>query len=549
MSTVDDPQFLLRHLRTCFITSDESGLCEMLVEPDLIRADQRKRSNSKLSNNSHSGSEHEISVSPDILSDMDFGGVRMRSSTAYRIEKIKQEKNSRAKIKSIKWRHNDSTEADEETLEQLFGKKPIKLQKPTSNLAKLLTSTKEAESNNPFDEYKKYNGENQVDTKNIDIYMTMQDTSLSKKLLPVTVITTATVQQTIGLTCWKYTREGRKPELHKDLELYSLHMTEDDGEVDDDFPALDHKQPISKFGFAKLALVVQRPAQPVSKPAARYTRLGEVGQRPTEAAPRVRRSNVASTLDRNTQLVTIHIPDHGSTKLLVDVSTVTVGQLLQLVQERRNLFSVANEKFQLGNEFNQKLDEDVLIADSSSREFYMTCSRTPVGPRSVSMIDAGSTTDSNMFPDIDPVTTDETETLHSSMVSHPSQSKLFSVNLVTRVFSNLQVQLSISTSGIEIQPVNTKSAIKSLLMKKTSIVDCSAILACAVTKSRSSGKTVFSLHFNAGDSTAPSIRQHDFEASEAIANEIVSLINELTVKSDENPLLKEQKQRRQSSLY
>ena len=65
------------------------------------------------------------------------------------------------------------------------------------------------------------------------------------------------------------------------------------------------QQPISKFGFAKLALVVQRPPQPVSKPAARYTRLGEVGQRPTEAAPRVRRSNVASTLDRNTQLVTV----------------------------------------------------------------------------------------------------------------------------------------------------------------------------------------------------------------------------------------------------
>jgi len=49
MSTVDDPQFLLRHLRTCFITSDDSGLCEQLVEPDLIRDDQRKRSNSRLS--------------------------------------------------------------------------------------------------------------------------------------------------------------------------------------------------------------------------------------------------------------------------------------------------------------------------------------------------------------------------------------------------------------------------------------------------------------------------------------------------------------------
>jgi hypothetical protein len=32
-------------------------------------------------------------------------------------------------------------------------------------------------------------------------------------------------------------------------------MAEDDGDVDMDFPALDPKEPMSKFGFAKLALV------------------------------------------------------------------------------------------------------------------------------------------------------------------------------------------------------------------------------------------------------------------------------------------------------
>ena len=39
------------------------------------------------------------------------------------------------------------------------------------------------------------------------------------------------------------------------IEAYSLHIAEDDGEVDMDFPALDNKEPISKFGFTKLALV------------------------------------------------------------------------------------------------------------------------------------------------------------------------------------------------------------------------------------------------------------------------------------------------------
>ena len=49
----------------------------------------------------------------------------------------------------------------------------------------------------------------------------------------------------------------------------------------------------------------------------------------------------------------------------------------------------------------------------------------------------------------------------------------------------------ISAGGIEIHPVNTKSTLKSMLMKKTSVIDCGSILACAVTKCRSSGKSIY----------------------------------------------------------
>ena len=38
-------------------------------------------------------------------------------------------------------------------------------------------------------------------------------------------------------------------------DYYSLQIAEDDGEVDMDFPALDTREPISKFGFTRLALV------------------------------------------------------------------------------------------------------------------------------------------------------------------------------------------------------------------------------------------------------------------------------------------------------
>lgn len=60
---------------------------------------------------------------------------------------------------------------------------------------------------------------------------------------------------------------------------------------------------------------------------------------------------------------------------------------------------------------------------------------------------------------------------------------------------------------------------------------------------------MFSLHFNAGDSTAVTIRQHDFEATEPIATEIVSRINEMINNGVQLPSTKVQKQRRQSSMY
>lgn len=57
------------------------------------------------------------------------------------------------------------------------------------------------------------------------------------------------------------------------------------------------------------------------------------------------------------------------------------------------------------------------------------------------------------------------------------------------IFLNVSADVTgLSHTGVEIQPVNTKISLKSLLAKKASMIECSSILACAVTKSRSSGK-------------------------------------------------------------
>lgn len=47
-------------------------------------------------------------------------------------------------------------------------------------------------------------------------------------------------------------------------DAYVLQIAEDDGDVDMDFPALDNHEPISKFGFSKLALVEKASSSLVS---------------------------------------------------------------------------------------------------------------------------------------------------------------------------------------------------------------------------------------------------------------------------------------------
>ncbi|KAM9309424.1 LOW QUALITY PROTEIN: target of rapamycin complex 2 subunit MAPKAP1-like [Pholidichthys leucotaenia] len=77
-----------------------------------------------------------------------------------------------------------------------------------------------------------------------------------EKLHPMTVVTIANarVHDLIGLICWQYTSEG-EPKLNENVNAYCLHIAEDDGEVDTDFPPLDSNEPIHKFGFSTLALV------------------------------------------------------------------------------------------------------------------------------------------------------------------------------------------------------------------------------------------------------------------------------------------------------
>lgn len=55
------------------------------------------------------------------------------------------------------------------------------------------------------------------------------------------------------------------------MDYYTLHIAEDDGEVDWDFPCLDNKESVTKFTFNFLALVESDPKkEPPDRLATRY---------------------------------------------------------------------------------------------------------------------------------------------------------------------------------------------------------------------------------------------------------------------------------------
>ncbi|KAJ2805458.1 Component of a membrane-bound complex containing the Tor2p kinase [Coemansia furcata] len=83
------------------------------------------------------------------------------------------------------------------------------------------------------------------------------------QLLNVKVRQSATVEQVIGFAFHRYIDDGLTPPLEHDLQdvvMWALRIA-DDGEVDDDFPALDRTRPVASFGYDEFALCLSTPDQ------------------------------------------------------------------------------------------------------------------------------------------------------------------------------------------------------------------------------------------------------------------------------------------------
>ena len=135
MAMVDDTDWLLSHIQHSFITSDDTGMCEMVIQNnDLCSLDEHreklrrqveneKQYNQSNTNKNKSNIKIARAPSPDITSGWDFG-VRRRSNTAQKLERIRKERQNRVKVKTVHWKQMPEKFVSDH-LDTMFEKKDL----------------------------------------------------------------------------------------------------------------------------------------------------------------------------------------------------------------------------------------------------------------------------------------------------------------------------------------------------------------------------------------------------------------------------------------
>ncbi|CAL7947967.1 unnamed protein product [Xylocopa violacea] len=264
MAFYDNEHWLLSHIRDSFLSTDNTGQCEMVMLGEDIP--KQLKSNGTLQ--CYPGIEESDDEDLDALAEsydiqMDIGySHRERTNTAQRLEKMNLEREKAAKV-SVKWKNDSIVPITEQS--ELFQRKDFRKKASKTKRYSLLSEQLEKCPNipqNPFIEYAKFDGSAQIDIpiRKYRIFMCMLPKNQRMYPLQITVLATAKVLEFIGLICYKYANEHPDHSLKDDITQYGLYFTEDDGEVDWDLPCLDPRETISKFEFTTLGLAEMKPS-------------------------------------------------------------------------------------------------------------------------------------------------------------------------------------------------------------------------------------------------------------------------------------------------
>lgn len=426
MALYDDVRFVLSHVRHSFVTCDDTGLCELALLSDAdVRAAWPQPAASQVTTDLAAEAEQlqlqqqqEMSQSYDIVSEMEFiGAHRRRSNTAQRLERLKKERRLQGKLRHVVWKDQPAKELTASEVDAYFPRKDAgaaacrsgKWSSPadseatqgSSALARQLEQFPVA-PNNPFNEYTRFDGKvSEPAHRRINIFMSMLPPEERGFPIVVSALPGARIQDLIGLVCWHYTNEGRSPKLRPSVSQYCLRIAEESGEIDEDFPPLDPREPVTKFEFPYLALA-------------------EVEREDFPAGP----------------LLTFHTKD-GFTKVQIPSLDATLREVLdQMLKKRKGLLRSLGPEFHVEDyrEVGIPIDLDTTIRTSGTLEFTLVSEDAVL-----------SATQPDDYADRD----------MTAMEAHLYQA--FNVALVPRIGRNTEVQLGISGEKVEITPLHQKA--------------------------------------------------------------------------------------------
>uniref|UniRef100_A0A182K939 Uncharacterized protein n=1 Tax=Anopheles christyi TaxID=43041 RepID=A0A182K939_9DIPT len=320
MATYNNAHWLLSHIRNSFISTDDTGVSETVMVMEDIPLQLAKRfrdsqarvtdttkqsqletttededSDGSCADQAHPqtecrfGEDYEcfysypglddtdeedadtLSQSYEIQMDQESGFHRQRSNTAQKLEKLEIARRKASLIRSVKL--DDSlirqSEEEEDELNQLFYRR---VTLPSESSRKRLSSTLSEQFStlpalpqNQFLEYAKFDGTGHIEVpvRTFKVFVPALPEDQRAFPLPICVLATAKIQEFIGLICYKCTIANPAVELRL-VRHYGLYMTEEDGELDLDFPPLDVNEPCSKFRFTHLVMAERRLSSSVS---------------------------------------------------------------------------------------------------------------------------------------------------------------------------------------------------------------------------------------------------------------------------------------------
>ncbi|KAF9580917.1 hypothetical protein BGW38_002247, partial [Lunasporangiospora selenospora] len=177
------------------------------------------------------------------------------------------------------------------TNDLLFRPAPVPRSPPVSLLTSLIAQQK-SKDDNPFaEEFLRFAGMGETTPVQLKIYLPASDRP--KDPMQVVVRREATVEDVIGYILYQYYNESRVPLLTDEQSTvvqWNLRIVEDDGEIDDDLPAVERTLKIGRFSmnqrFAmnQFALCEATPAQ-VQINEALYAKSGRTVVRPSKRRP------------------------------------------------------------------------------------------------------------------------------------------------------------------------------------------------------------------------------------------------------------------------